>query len=753
VDAKVPEFRELNGAWVRIGEGIGQKTGLRPGQIAKVVMLYRDGIHVQVEELSRSAMRFIGVDAACLCPLDYRGWLPLHAAAFVGWPARPFAELLAVSGDAVNSVAAGTGGLLPIDLLPVDAGAPLWRPLAASMWAGGESSRSEFLWWLLDRSQEDSTAADEAAVLLNAQPDLAGSVRQRPASEAQQKGVLVRLRPGIEEKDGLTRSEIARAARVYPHLEEGVRGEGAREVDIKVLGSGRDIEVRGPPLELIAATDGFAFVHAAALMGWAPKALKVLLSCAAARDGATQVAAGTKMFAPHLARLGGAPIESVAILAAAAFPNGGRKLTDEYAAIFIGRQRVMGDDADATDLTDAHCVAILVDLGVCPERLLLAAAAASTIGVAQALVMQYCAKGVKPVVGDGRIARDLGFASSDPAVAAFFGRLGALHGRYRTDSGPPIHRSLTCVVHFAIDIDTGEEVCLKRMRDVHQFRREISSRAVSDGVDAVAVRLIGWHTPRDSPFAGSGQRPEPTDESDQESSIAGKAAWALAPLVIKSSQSTYPYLLVMERGGPSLQLSVSTQRIAGCSADAVISIFGNLARQIADLHKCGLVHGDVKLRNVLGRIGSELLSFDLDKIPSVLLCDLDSSLRVGETRTESSKLGSSGYFAPEVARWAVARHGRSNDSTRIQMPVVKASPALDVYALGALLFELCTGRHLFPQDISNDELVNPEDMVRLCGWLCISDDLLEPVFAEDPLCSMQSRTVARQLIRWCLQGW
>lgn len=66
----LPEFSNLNGKWVRIGQGAGQQTGLRMGQIAKVVMLYRDKIHVQVEELSHSAMRFIGVDAACLCPFD-----------------------------------------------------------------------------------------------------------------------------------------------------------------------------------------------------------------------------------------------------------------------------------------------------------------------------------------------------------------------------------------------------------------------------------------------------------------------------------------------------------------------------------------------------------------------------------------------------------------------------------------------------------------------------------------------------------
>ena len=49
-----------------------------------------------------------------------------------------------------------------------------------------------------------------------------------------------------------------------------------------------------------------------------------------------------------------------------------------------------------------------------------------------------------------------------------------------------------------------------------------------------------------------------------------------------------------------------------------------------------------------------------------------------------------------------------------------------VWSLGVVLYELCTGRHLFAQDISNDEMVDAEDTLRLCTWLCITDELLKP---------------------------
>ena len=49
-------------------------------------------------------------------------------------------------------------------------------------------------------------------------------------------------------------------------------------------------------------------------------------------------------------------------------------------------------------------------------------------------------------------------------------------GRYRVDQGPPVHKSKTCLVVFAIDIRTGALVALKMMCDREQFERELLCR-------------------------------------------------------------------------------------------------------------------------------------------------------------------------------------------------------------------------------------------------------------------------------------
>ena len=110
---------------------------------------------------------------------------------------------------------------------------------------------------------------------------------------------------------------------------------------------------------------------------------------------------------------------------------------------------------------------------------------------------------------------------------------------------------------------------------------------------------------------------------------------------------------------------------------AAINIFRLVVEQVQVLHSAGLLHFDLKPRNIL-----------LLEDGSVVLCDLDASMRLGIARGRDEKPGSSAYYAPEVARWA-------EDLLAI-VPLI-ASEAMDVWSLGALLFELCNGRTLFRQ--------------------------------------------------------
>ena len=306
---------------------------------------------------------------------------------------------------------------------------------------------------------------------------------------------------------------------------------------------------------------------------------------------------------------------------------------------------------------------------------------------------------------------------SHVAVQKYYAKLDAFLGRYVLDSVPPVHRSATCLIRLARDTENDDaSVVLKLMLNEDEFRREISTRE-HIGHSNVVIGIRGWHTPDGISVAGTaadgslGQQPTPAVPLDEE-------------------HAELRYVLIMERGGQSLFIENVTQRIAGVNAASVATLFRATCAQVAALHGLGLVHGDIKLRNVIRRFGSD----------AVCLCDLDAGIQIGTKRSTDVKV-STAYAAPEVQA-----------SRRAKTPL-EAHPSLDVWSLGVVLFELCTGRTLFAQDISNDDMVEVDDETRLATWSCTPDHTLEALFSDDAAqCTPEQKRDAQHLIRWLLCG-
>jgi WD40 repeat protein len=129
-----------------------------------------------------------------------------------------------------------------------------------------------------------------------------------------------------------------------------------------------------------------------------------------------------------------------------------------------------------------------------------------------------------------------------------------------------------------------------------------------------------------------------------------------------------PYIELEYLPGGSLDRAIAgTPRPARNAAGLVEA----LARGVAEAHRAGVVHRDLKPANIL---------LAADETPKITDFGLAKALGIdrGWTRTESV-LGSPSYMAPEQATGCARAAG----------------PAADIYALGAILYELLTGRPPF----------------------------------------------------------
>jgi serine/threonine-protein kinase len=110
-----------------------------------------------------------------------------------------------------------------------------------------------------------------------------------------------------------------------------------------------------------------------------------------------------------------------------------------------------------------------------------------------------------------------------------------------------------------------------------------------------------------------------------------------------------------------------------CPLATAVELAAQIADGLAAVHATGVVHRDLKPENVL-------VDGDGSGGVCLRLTDFGISRLVDTTLTQTTVTGTPGYLAPEVAAGA------------------RPAAAADVYALGIVLYELCTGRAPFTAD-------------------------------------------------------
>ncbi len=174
--------------------------------------------------------------------------------------------------------------------------------------------------------------------------------------------------------------------------------------------------------------------------------------------------------------------------------------------------------------------------------------------------------------------------------------------------------------------------------------------------------------------------------------------------------SIVPYIVMECARGGDLQRRLTAAR--PYPLGETLRIFAQLCSAVQYAHENGVIHRDLKPLNILFRLlpgGKE----------QVVLSDFGLSVHVDSTHHTFSQAGTLEYMAPEQFRGHV-------------------EPASDIFALGVILYQMCTGRVPFRRSLIDLKHIGVQKLPPLPSSINPSipaslDDVIVAAFAEDPM--------------------
>jgi serine/threonine protein kinase len=229
---------------------------------------------------------------------------------------------------------------------------------------------------------------------------------------------------------------------------------------------------------------------------------------------------------------------------------------------------------------------------------------------------------------------------------------------------------------------------------------------------------LAWSPERWCPVVVKSPRPGLAADPDTRTDLAREAAMVGA-LAHPGVQRLYaaeladevPYLVFEYVEGPTLDSSIAAD--GPLPADEAVLLGLQVTAVLRYLHGTGVVHLDLKPSNVCLRDGRPVL------------IDFGIARASGQRRAKGAPKGSPPYMAPEQCR---------------DEP---ATPATDLFALGAVLYEAVTGEHAFRPRRDADGWSYPQltgsvgdlpgPLGGLVGWLLEADPAQRPADATTVL--------------------
>jgi serine/threonine protein kinase len=231
-------------------------------------------------------------------------------------------------------------------------------------------------------------------------------------------------------------------------------------------------------------------------------------------------------------------------------------------------------------------------------------------------------------------------------------------------------------------------------------------------------------------------------------------------------------IMIMPYCECSLEHAISNEHFAGMSAEIVRSAAKQLAVALRHVHSMGVVHGDLKPKNICRFNGVwKLIDFDAAiaiggavglKVPGTMPANMppEQACRVFRSRFSASAIRArlNGLLdLAERADWdaclaIVAQLDREGLGPQT-CSISDVAPSFDMWGLGLILYRLFTAFRLFNHD-EHDELEEKE-LCRLVVWRGNNEsEVRKRIFAsaEPGAVSCSEKDCAEQLISECLQA-
>jgi len=214
-------------------------------------------------------------------------------------------------------------------------------------------------------------------------------------------------------------------------------------------------------------------------------------------------------------------------------------------------------------------------------------------------------------------------------------------------------------------------VVFKFFKEQKHYAREKDVRQGSDFDPASVVSVLSYHDGNDKAFQDALRKHRP-----------GGAVL-----------TGHPCAFVMEAADRNREQIYQSERL---DEPAVVECMRQVAAALASVHAKGMLHGDLKLKNIVRLVSS-------DGKPVLKLIDFDAAVEFGGFAGAKT---STGVCPPEL----FDQH--PPHSVRKDLP---ADARFDVWSFGVVLYTLLAGDSLFPVN-REDNIIKPRELKTLAGW-------------------------------------